>query len=219
MDAAFWHERWHNRQIGFHQTEINPLLQRYWPRLALVGSAKVLVPLCGKSIDMLYLAELGHNVMGCELSEVAVTEFFTENQLDYTQHTQAQHQVISCDQIQLWQGDFFTLPTAVSHDCSAFYDRAAMIAMPETMRAAYAERLAMSVAANTQGLLITLDYPQAMLSGPPFAVSDAWLNTHLSPYFDIELLESSDALADNPKFIKNQVPWLTENAYLLTRKA
>ncbi|MBV7317405.1 thiopurine S-methyltransferase [Shewanella sp. NIFS-20-20] len=218
MDAAFWHERWHNRQIGFHQTQVNPLLQRHWPRLQLDGQGQIWVPLCGKSVDMLYLAELGYHVLGCELSELAVREFFSDNQLTFSAICHDQHQVFRCEQIELWQGDYFTFPLELSRRCVAFYDRAAMIAMPSDMRQAYAMQLAQSVSAGTQGLLITLDYPQAMLDGPPFAVSQDWLHQSVSPYFDIELLESCDVLADNPKFLKKQVPRLTENAYLLTRR-
>src|SRR5450830_150029 len=81
MDSQFWRERWARNQIGFHLPEVNPYLQRHWPLLALAQGAKVLVPLCGKSLDLVWLASQGHRVLGVELSEQAVDAFFSEQGL------------------------------------------------------------------------------------------------------------------------------------------
>ncbi len=90
MDPAFWQERWKNQDIGFHQPEFHALLQKYWSRLDLRPGSPVFVPLCGKSLDMVWLAQQGHRVIGAELSELAIDDFFAERGLDPTARTAAQ---------------------------------------------------------------------------------------------------------------------------------
>jgi len=218
MEPGFWHDKWHQQQIGFHQQDINPFLVKYWQKLALPAAAKVFVPLCGKSLDMCFLAEQGHQVIGCELNELAVQQFFSDNQLEMTKTVVGEHQHYQTEQISLYQGDIFTLPNELTQDVMAFYDRAALIAWPESMRAQYAKQLASLLPSGSLGLLVTLDYPQEALNGPPFAVSPTWVETYLTEYFEIQGLDCQDVLADNPRFIKKAVPWLNEAAYLLKRK-
>jgi thiopurine S-methyltransferase len=218
MEPGFWHEKWQLQQIGFHQQEVNSLLLQHWPQLAFTEESRIFVPLCGKSLDMCYLAERGHDVLGCELSEAAVQQFFTENGLTAEHHHMGEHQVFRCEQICLYQGDIFSLPAIVLKDIGGFYDRAALIAWPPQMREQYARQLARLIPTGCQGLLITLDYPQQALSGPPFAVSCDWIQEHMGTDFDVELLESRDVLQDNPRFVKKQVPWLRESAYRLVRR-
>lgn len=218
MEPGFWHDKWHQQQIGFHQQDINPFLVKYWQKLALPAAAKVFVPLCGKSLDMCFLAEQGHQVIGCELNELAVQQFFSDNQLEMTKTAVGEHQHYQTEQISLYQGDIFTLPNELTQDVTAFYDRAALIAWPESMRAQYAKQLASLLPSGSLGLLVTLDYPQEALNGPPFAVSPTWVETYLTEDFEIQLLDCQDVLADNPRFIKKEVPWLNEAVYLLKRK-
>jgi thiopurine S-methyltransferase len=218
MDPQFWHEKWQMQQIGFHQPQVNPFLIRFWPELGMAANSKIFVPLCGKSLDMCYLAEQGHQVQGCELSQTAIEQFFEENQLPFQVESKQQHQFFSADQIELIQGDIFTIDPSETADIRGFYDRAALIAWPETMRQQYATTLAKLIPANVSGLLITLDYPQDTLKGPPFAVSQEWIEQYLAPYFEVTLLCCEDVLADNPRFVNKQVPWLNEAAYRLTRK-
>ena len=218
MEPNFWHDKWHQQLIGFHQASVNALLLTHWQQLEIKPQGQVFVPLCGKSLDMCYLAELGHNVLGCELNLSAVEQFYAENQLTVTCEPIGEHQFFDCEQVQIWQGDIFTLAPKITQDISGFYDRAALIAWPESLRQAYVKQLAKLIPQGCRGLLVTLDYPQETLQGPPFAVSPTWVETHLSDYFDITLLACRDVLDDNPRFIKKDVPWLNESAYLLKRK-
>ncbi|MCL1139941.1 thiopurine S-methyltransferase [Shewanella pneumatophori] len=218
MQPSFWHEKWDAQQIGFHLDAVNPLLVKYWPQLQLNSSCQAFVPLCGKSLDMCFLAEQGHQVLGCELNELAVQQFYQENRLPLKVETIGEHQRFATEQVTIYQGDIFTFSASEMLQTSAFYDRAALIAWPEEMRLAYAKQLAKLIPAGSVGLLITLDYPQAELNGPPFAVSDDWVNANLSDDFEIECLASEDVLAENPRFVKKQVSWLTESVYKLIRK-
>jgi thiopurine S-methyltransferase len=81
MDPTFWHERWQKKETAFHQGAVNDLLQRYWAQLGLSVGSTVFVPLCGKSVDMVWLAEQGHRVIGAELSQIAIDDFFAERGL------------------------------------------------------------------------------------------------------------------------------------------
>ena len=221
MQPSFWHEKWDAQQIGFHLSAVNPLLIQFWPQLKLPSKSQVFVPLCGKSLDMCFLAEQGHDVLACELNELAVSQFYQENNLTHSVEQIGEHKRYSTEQITIYQGDIFSLKNTNSTEfakTSAFYDRAALIAWPEAMRLQYAKQLASLIPAGSVGLLVTLDYPQAELNGPPFAVSDDWVATNMSTDFEIERLAYEDVLSDNPRFVKKQVSSLTESVYKLTRK-
>lgn len=218
MEPGFWHDKWQQQQIGFHQSDINPFLVRHWHSLNLAKGSKVFVPLCGKSMDMEFLAAQGHEVLGCELSVLAVEQFFeaASAQAQVVRHGEHVHH--SAKGIELVQGDFFTLPHDLVAQCQGFYDRAALIAWPAEMRIDYAKKLAELIPSGARGLLVTLDYPQEALSGPPFAVSPDWVETFLGPWFEVTPLECQDVLAENPRFIKKAVPWLSEAAFKLVRR-
>ncbi|GLS82402.1 thiopurine S-methyltransferase [Paraferrimonas haliotis] len=218
MTPDFWHERWRNQQIGFHLSQVNPLLVKHWPSLGADDSAQVLVPLCGKSLDLTYFMAAHSKVVGCELNQSAVEQFFAETDLPYDVIQVAQLACYQTERLSLYQGDFFELSLNEVGRCDFFYDRAAMIAWPESMRSRYLEQLAHLLPAGAKGLLITLDYPQHQIDGPPFAVTENWLEDNLAKHFSFELLESNDILSDSPKFVKKGVQRLVENSYYLTKK-
>ncbi|WP_417348401.1 thiopurine S-methyltransferase [Ferrimonas sp.] len=216
MDASFWHDKWENQLIGFHQDEINPFLKSHWSSIDH-DSGRIFVPLCGKSLDMIWLAEHGETVVGCELSELAVSSFFDERGLSPQIDPRPPLKRFSAGAYELWQGDMFQLDGEQLTPLSAFYDRAALIALPEAMRAEYWHKLAGMLAPGTQGLLITLDYPQQQLSGPPFSVSEEQVLTLSDGLFKVELLERIDVLAHNPRFLNKGVERLDELVFRLTR--
>ncbi|GGI78377.1 thiopurine S-methyltransferase [Shewanella gelidii] len=218
MEPSFWHERWENEQIGFHQGDVNPFLIQHWRDLNLPNDASIFVPLCGKSLDMCFLAEQGHQVIGCELNQQGVEQFFLDNNLPMQTSSHGTHPCYATEQLAIYQGDIFTLSEEVTRECSGFYDRAALIAWPESMRHAYVKKLAALLPSGSQGMLITLDFETDVISGPPFAVSELWVNQHLSEFFEIQQLACIDVLADNPRFLNKQATWLNEVIYRLVRK-
>ena len=176
MQAKYWLDKWSDNKIGFHQDRANKRLQQHWASLNLAEGAPVFVPLCGKSLDMLWLHQCGHPVFGVELSEKAVKAFFAENDLPFEQR-QDEHFTIyagthHAQGIVLMVGDFFALTPADLTHCHAFYDRAAMIAMGDDLRARYAAHLGKLLAVGSTGLLLTIEYDQSRMNGPPFSVSD-----------------------------------------------
>ena len=217
MEPKFWQERWARNQIGFHLPEVNPHLQRHWPKLALAEGAKVLVPLCGKSLDMMWLASAGYRVLGVELSEQAVEAFFSEQGLVPRVSQRGVFKVYQADLIELWCGDFFALDADAVADCSALYDRAALIALPPLMRSQYAEHLNTVLRPGCQGLLITLDYDQAQKAGPPFAVTDEEVRVLLGSHWAAQGVEEQDILGESWKFVQDGVTRLEERVYQLAK--
>ena len=124
MEPGFWHERWERAEIGFHKQDINVHLQQFWHRLELRAGQRVFVPLCGKSLDLLWLAGEGHPVTGVELSPVAVEAFFHENELQPRRWREGAFEVWETDEIRILLGDFFALERRHVADCAGVYDRA-----------------------------------------------------------------------------------------------
>lgn len=168
MKAEFWLERWQRNEIGFHQGEINAHLQEFWGGLQLPAGSEVFVPLCGKSRDLLWLRAQGHRVLGVELSPLAVEDFFLENELKPQVRSHGIFDSWSCDGVTLLCGDFFELEAADLKGVAAVYDRASLVALPPEMRERYAQHLHRILPARVPMLLVTMDYPQAEMSGPPF---------------------------------------------------
>jgi len=137
MEAAFWHERWDNNEIGFHQAQVNTYLQRYWSQLGLSADSRILVPLCGKSLDMCWLLERGHSVLGVELDSRAVESFFSDNAPVANCLQSGAFHAWRHPQVEILQGDFMALTAAQTTDVRCVYDRAAMIALPPEMRRDY----------------------------------------------------------------------------------
>lgn len=218
MQADFWHQRWATNQIGFHQSEVNPYLQKYWAALGIEPAARVLVPLCGKSLDLSWLAGQGHPVLGVELSEKAVQEFFSEQGLTPLVSQNGAFKVYSAGAVEIWCGDFFSLRAEDVIGCAALYDRAAIIALPPVMRGRYVDHLDKVLPKHCKGLLITLDYDQAKIDGPPFSVPDEEVQRLLTPAWELEELETCDVLEQSPKFLKSGVERLQERVYRLARR-
>jgi thiopurine S-methyltransferase len=218
MHHEFWHERWATRQIGFHQSAVHPFLERWWPRLGLPDAARVYVPLCGKSLDMAWLAGRGHPVAGSELSAVAIREFFAERGLvpEMTHRDGFRRHVAG--PYALFEGDALALTPDVLGAVQAVYDRAALVALPPPMRRDYAASLARLLPAGGRLLLIAFEYPQELKGGPPFSVDAAEIRALFEPAFRLEEVERKDVLAESPKFAEVGIPALYETAFVLERK-
>jgi len=217
MQPAFWHNRWENDLIGFHQQQVNPYLQQYWPALGIAPGARVLVPLCGKSLDMAWLAAQGHDVLGVELSERAVKDFFSEHEQEPQVSQQGAFMVYRSEGIELWCGDFFALTAGDVRGCAGLYDRAAIIALPPAMRERYVAHLQQLLPSPCKGLLITLDYDQAVTDGPPFAVPDEEVERLFGEHWQLAIAAQDDVLAQSPRFIKAGADRLLERVYRLQR--
>jgi len=214
-DHEFWHQRWLRGEIGFHLDTVHPALAEYWTSVNAQALDPVLVPLAGKSLDMKWLAERGHEVVGVELDPNAAQMFFEEAgwtpHIDDAQPLKRWHAA----NVTLFQGDFFDFRADTPFQ--RFYDRAALIALPPAERPRYLQHLAAQLAPGARGLLVTLEYPQDQMKGPPFSVKEAELASQ--HHFDFRSLSRKDVLKSHPRFAQRGVDRLHEVVYLLERRA
>ncbi|MFO8154645.1 MAG: thiopurine S-methyltransferase [Pseudomonadota bacterium] len=216
MDEQFWHERWENNQIGFHEDRVNTHLEAYWHELGLARGTKVFVPLCGKARDLLWLRAQGHEVLGIEVSAIAVRDFFAENDLRPTVTECAIGERWSVDGLTIIRGDFFDLDSEETEGCAGVFDRASLIALPPPMRRDYAAHLKRILPVWAETLLVTLDYPPEEMNGPPFSVTETEVRALYGDTWTIQRLWQADALEENRKFRERGVTRLLETVYRLS---
>lgn len=218
-DNELWQQTWRDREIDFHQKTVNPHLVKFWPDLGLTATDRVFVPLCGKSLDLLWLAAQGHTVIGVELSPLAARAFFRENRIQASRRQLGQFTLWAHGRISILCGDFFQLSAADLGDVAAVFDRASLTALPDEVRGAYIAHLGKILPANCKMLLLTTEEPEAgETQGQPFAVADEIASLYTSA-FDIQLghVESFFEADPDPAI---QVPVRVEHkVYLLTPKA
>lgn len=215
MDSVFWHERWQQNQIGFHQDEINAHLTAFWKQLPLAEGATVFVPLCGKSGDMLWLRSKGFRVVGVELSPLAVEAFFVENALEPEVEHLDEFARWSCDGIEILAGDFFHLKKEHIGHIDAVYDRASLVALPPEMRPDYVQMVHSLLAEGTPSLLVTMEYDQSQMNGPPFAVHEDEVRLLYKDSNEVEILLTIDVLDESPAFKQRGLQQLQEKVYRL----
>ena len=218
MDPEFWHERWRTRQVGFHQSAPHPFLERWWPSLGVAPGARVYVPLCGKSLDMVWLAVRGHAVVGTELSAIAAQEFFGEQGTAAEVSTHGPFRRHASGPYEILEGDALELTPEGLGPIIAAYDRAALVALPIDLRERYALSFAALLPAGSRTLLVAFEYDQARKAGPPFSVTPDEVERLYSPHFTIELLERVDIIGSSPKFAAEGIEQLHEVAYRLIRR-
>jgi thiopurine S-methyltransferase len=217
LQPEFWYERWRTGQIGFHQPAVDRHLRRHWPELGLVENSRVFVPLCGKSLDLLWLRERGHSVAGVELSAVALESFCMEQGVLAKRRTLEHFDVYEAAQIQLYRGDFFKLAPELLGTFSAIYDRASLISWTPELRSVYVAKVAALSKPGTLTLLIAMEYPQAQMPGPPFSVSAEDIDLLYSESHAIQPLSRQDILANEPRLRSRGLTQLHEVCYRLTR--
>lgn len=213
MNNDFWLERWEKNETGFHQEEINPHLEAYWKDMEIDAGCEVFVPLCGKSLDMLWLKSRGHEVLGVELSPLAVGDFFAGNGINPRRERQGKFDVFHAEGIRILCGDFFDLSKADLAGCGAVYDRASLIALPPSMRRAYAAHLVDILPSPAEIFLVTLDYSASEMQGPPFPVSREEVELLYGENFEVMHLADADALT--PRFRQRGLSALKERVFRL----
>ena len=206
MKADFWRKRWVEGQIGWHRQSVNPQLEKWWPQLGARSGAPVLMPLAGKSLDVHWLMDQAHPVLAVELSEIATAEFFAEANVQPRVDRIGQFERSTADGLSFLSGDIFELDARCMQDFKqqqkslnqpgddsqqpwAWYDRAALVALPPETRQRYMRHLAQLLPPHSVGLLLSFEYPQHETDGPPFAVEEQEVRRLCDGLFECELLE------------------------------
>ncbi len=191
MEPQFWHDRWAKNEIGFHKSEANPFLLKYFHELALSKGSRVFVPLCGKTLDIPWLLSEGYRVAGAELSTVAIEQLFAELGVTPTITRAGGLDKYSADNLDLFVGDIFHLSKQRLGPVDAIYDRAALVALPPDMRARYTAHLR-ELTDHAPQLLICYEYDQRVMDGPPFSISSEEVLHHYQHRYTVRLIASID---------------------------
>ncbi len=218
-DLQHWLDRWQQDRIGFHEADVNRHLRERLPDCALPAGAGIFLPLCGKAHDIAWIAQQGYQVVGIEISRIAVEAFFEEQGLDAEVVDGERFRRYRTSGITLLQGDFFDLRADDLRDCALVYDRAALIAMTRAQRPAYFEHMLTILPSAARMLLITLEYDQAEMTGPPYAVWEDEVRDNYSGRYDIELLERSDIIDERERWRKVGLTALGEVVFRLEPRA
>lgn len=162
-----WLERWRIGRTGWHEDAGNRNLKEHWR----TTGKRVLVPMCGKSPDLLWLEEQGNDVTGVELSELAVQAFFEEQGLEFDRGDGELTEYRARDRrITLYCGDYFAFQGGAF---DAHYDRGALVALPADLRPHYASHTSSLLTPDAEQLVITVEYDQSVCNGPPFSLNEA----------------------------------------------
>lgn len=208
MDTDYWHQKWEADDIGFHQAEGNPLLHAHFKELSLPVGSRVLVPLCGKTRDIAWLLSQGYRVAGAELSELAVQQLFAELGIKPAVVAKDGMKHYSATDLDIFVGDIFQLTRKMIGPVDAVFDRAALVALPEDMRIRYAGHVT-DVTGQAPQLLVTFEYDQTQMAGPPFSISDTEIRNHYQGNYRISPLASVDVAGKlKGKCVANENVWL-----------
>ena len=210
-----WESRWHEDRIGFHLKEVNPYLIRFSDQLLHENPDRLFVPLCGKTLDLCWLTKKTKKVIGIELVSKAVREFFAENNIDYFLQQDEALQKFSSKSIDIYLGDFFDLNPEQTSSFKAIYDRASIVAIEKPERREYVDHLISFLDQAGPILLITLEYNQNQMEGPPYSVPAEEIENLFAPFASLKLLETSDIL--DARFRNKGLTSLFEHAFLIVK--
>ena len=218
MDADFWHQRWQDGQIGFHRAEVNPWLREYLPRIRPPAGGRVLVPLCGKSLDLGWLADQGLAPVGVELSPIACAAVFEERGLEPRRDRDAGLERWRGGGIELYCGDFLAPGLARIAPLQALWDRAALIALPAETRPDYVRRCAELLAPGAGGLLVSLEYDPEEMDGPPFSVGPEEIERLYAAAFELQPLVMRQYSEPSPHLAERGLSAIHESVWQLRRR-
>jgi thiopurine S-methyltransferase len=217
VQPEFWHDRWRTGQLGFHKPGVDPNLTAYWPEFKLAAASPVLVPLCGKSLDLKWLRDRGHSVVGVEISAVALESFCMENGIPARRRSLRDFDVYEAEGLKLLRGDFFALTRQLLGPVAAVYDRAALISWTKDLRERYVAQLNALTNPGARTLLITVEYQQEQMRGPPFSVRADEVARLYAADHEIRQLGRHDVLASEARLRARGLTELHEVCYQLTR--
>jgi thiopurine S-methyltransferase len=212
LTKDFWHERWEKDEIAFHMKEVNPMLIKHFSKLALKIQKRIFIPLCGKTLDIQWLLSKDYKVVGIELNEDAIKDLFLELDLDATIKNIGNFKIYHAENIEILLGDFFELSKELLGNIDFIYDRAALVALPKDMRRLYVEHL-LNITNKVPQLLISYEYNQNVMKGPPFSVDFNEIDDYYSGIYTVKLIDNNENIPSGlkRKSKANEKVWLLKN--------
>ena len=212
-----WLEFWANNETNWHSDVVTQELEKYLGLLKLESGDTVFVPLCGKSLDMIYMLNRGFSVIGVEVSEIGIKQFFHENGLDFTISQVGEFDLYSAKNIEIYCGDFFSLTSKHLCGVKAVFDRKSLIALDRNLRQKYVKHLNDIISLGVRILLITLHYPTHQMSGPPFSVDKSEVESLFSMAFNYQELKPFQDIENGLKLARSGVDYIENAAYCLQK--
>ena len=214
---ADWLKFWENNETNWHGDKITQELVEYFELFELEPRDKVFVPLCGKSLDMIYIMNQGFSVVGVEISEIGVRQFFSENNLAYKITKVDDFDLYSTENLEIYCGDFFALTSKHLNNVKSVFDRKSLIALEPEVRQKYVKHLNDIISLGARILLVTLQYPQYQMSGPPFSVDKSEVESLFSMTFESRELRSFNDIENGLKLERAGVDFINNAAYCLRK--
>jgi len=215
MEKQFWEQKWEAQELGFHLSFVHPILKRNLAAYDLPDAATVFLPLCGKTLDIGWLLDQGLNVVGAELSELAVRQLFESMQVTPDVSPWGDGWVWRHGTLTVFQGDVFALTAKDLGEINLVYDRAALVALPAAMRERYAAHLVATTERAAQ-LLITFEYDQQRMDGPPFSVPSDDVERLYGNSHAVDCLSRKNVIDNQPAFRERGLDRFEEIAWRLT---
>lgn len=218
MDYEFWNKCWQRPSQPFHVDGEHPFLKWCYADI-FSAEQKILIPLSGKSLDAIALAERKFHTVSIEFNPLAVHQFFNDNNLsplitsfDSDANPNDSKFLYQVEHIDIWLADFFNVNSNDTGLLSQVWDRAALVALPDEMRKKYISHLKTLLKPKAIILTALMDYDDSEMSGPPFKITEQELK---SLYHDaqVELLDSIDIRASHPRWEELKLSYLHENLY------
>lgn len=191
MDTDFWHQKWAEGKLGFHKSAAHPLLVKHFPALTLPANSRIFLPLCGKTLDIAWLLSQGCRVVGAELVETAIAQLFAELGVEPQITESGALKRYSTENVDIFVGDIFEVSRELLGEVDAVYDRAALVALPQDIRDRYTAHL-VHITETAPQLLITFEYDQALMTGPPFSINRAEVERQYGAHHHITQLDCID---------------------------
>lgn len=191
MELSYWLSRWNKGNTGFHMEKGYPGLSISWPTLSIPPEPIVLIPLAGKSVDILWIADRAKKVICSEISSIAIEQFFDQHEMKFSKTRFASFEIYHSQNIEFWCGDFMKLPQNKIGEVDLIYDKASIVALPEKMRNTYSKKIISLSSDKTKILMHLLSYDQSEMSGPPFSVDPHEIKHLFSGNFDIHFLQKN----------------------------
>ena len=228
IDKNFWLGCWKNNKLGFNQEKTNSSLIKFFPDLLLPNKASVFVPLCGKSIDMIWLLKQGLDVVGIELSPLAIQAFFKENDLPYKKTSLGPFKKWTANDqpITILEGDIFLFDTKYLKKIETMknpffhliYDRASLIALPSDIRKKYYKLYEKLMNKESKSLLLTIEYEDKNFEGPPFSVIQEEIKNFLNNNFNVSLLNHEKVTPLSTRFLESCLEEISQKVYKIEKR-
>jgi len=218
MEPKYWIEGWQLGHTGFDQADPHRYLPEHWPAVGVAADATVFVPLCGKTVDMVWLAEQGHQIIGVEVSDLAVDGFFEMVGLTPEIETIGPLAIHRAGPYELWCGDLFEVPATVFDRVDVVYDRASIVALPTKIRQRYADTLTTQLRPDAPWYMVAFTYDQAEMDGPPFSVPLDEIDRLFAEDFTIETIVDESAFERADTLKERGITHIQETLSILRRR-